>query len=263
MRGFADELAAASGLTVAYLIDERGGTVETDRPKIRLTQELCESIGLFCPGDFAWRCGDYGFYLARRQFPEASFYWQIEFDVRFRGPGLAAFFAACARDQADLLAADFGIAKRDWWWRMFAQARDVVPYRAFFPVTRLSAHAVDNLLAKRVAHSRQWLRRNHWPNDEAFVATTLAADGRLDVRDLKEVWPNLYDAATFTFTQPIKGEDLEIMPINERLIMYHPVLFGQDFADKLARLKIQVAVESILLRVRRKVYSKIARLRRW
>lgn len=234
---FADRLESASNLPVAFLFDGRGGSsLDTSRLQVALKEQDCSALGLFCPPDFAWRCGDYGFYIARKRFPDAASYWMIEYDVRFGGGKPEEFFSFFAEQTSvDLLAAYFQPVERSYWyWEGFARSRDHRPYRCLFPLVRLSPRAVDALLSKRVKHSRQLLRRNLWPNDESFVATTLA-NGDFTCRDLNDFGQTFYDEQTFSFERPIRGE--LFAPGHSGIMIYHPVLFGDSYSHKLAALE--------------------------
>ena len=262
IHAFADTLAAASGCTVAFVTDEdRGPTLPTDRPVAGVSVARCEALGLHCPADFAWKCGDYGYYVARARFPAATHFWMIEYDVRFAGGDVGSFFASFAtRPEVDFLAAFLGPATWDWHWAVTARARDVRPTRCLFPVTRLSARAIDALHAKRVAHGRRPLRRFLWPNDEALVATTLCHSDFTcrDLNDFVDVW---YDAQTFSFTQPIDG-DRFIEPSNG-LKLFHPVLYGEQYRRKLARLAEAQAPRAAMREAAVRIVAKINSLTSW
>jgi hypothetical protein len=82
----AEELAAASGQEVAFILDGRHPVKTfTPRPKIMLTADACSVLGLYCPSDFGWRCGDYGVYLARQRLPDVEHFWLVEDDIRIAG----------------------------------------------------------------------------------------------------------------------------------------------------------------------------------
>lgn len=251
-RAMADRLRIASGESVAMLVDERRGAIATDLPKIGLTDAACADLGLYTPSDFAWRCGDYGFYLARHLFPAETHYWMIEYDVRISGDA-ARFFATCATHPGvDLLAADVRPTARDWWWCANVAASDVQPHRCFFPVVRLSAQAVDILAAKRRAHSRRAFRRMLWPNDESFVATAAVAAG-LSIADLNSLGERFYDGETYSYTNVLDGELFVADDAEPRL--HHPVLFGEDLARKLRRLRDDHSAPTPL---RERAYRKFA-----
>ena len=232
---FADQIAAASGHPVAFVADERRGPIDPrGRVVVGLADRACAALGLHCPGDYAWKCGDYAYYLARRRFPEVRWFWMIEYDVRFHGGDLAEFFRFFdAQQSTDFIAPHLAAAGPEWFWTITARARDAAAWRCLFPVTRLSARAIDAALAKRVQHSRNPFRRLIWPNDEAFVATTLA-NGDFACRDFNAFGRSVYSEASFTFTEPIDGD--AFAPAGDALQMFHPVLYGQAYLRKKARL---------------------------
>jgi hypothetical protein len=239
----ADELALArrlqqaSAAPVALVADARSGAVDgTDPDVIALSSAACQALQLFCPPDFAWRCGDYGYYLARRRYPTTERFWLIETDVAIYGGETEAFFAFFAERarEVDLLAAQLRPADHSWYWTQSARARDVKAFRCLFPITRLSARAIDAALARRVSQGRWPQRRWLWPNDEALVATTLM-NGNFICRDFNDFGTPFYSDDSFFFGAPLQGERLRIDAPGPRLV--HPVLFGDAYAEKLAKLK--------------------------
>ncbi len=262
---FGQALGHASGRPTAFLVDERKGPVSVADSfgpvgKVSLTIGACRGLGLYCPPDFAWRCGDYGLYVARHQHPDVEHFWMIESDVRFLGGDIAGFFDFFARIEADLLAGQIQAATPDWYWSHHASARDCAPFRCFFPVTRFSARALDVLLAKRVEHSRRLTRRLLWPNDEAFVATTLHAAG-LICRDFNDFGRSFYDLKSFSFENVIDGHAFTAEA--PELRMYHPVLFGEAYARKLERLNAPRNLDTPTKRRIRRVLSEINRRTAW
>lgn len=227
---FAEDLAAGSGLPVAFVLDGRHPvTVESPRPKVMVTQATCEALGLYCPPDFAWRCGDYGIYLARAQFPDASHFWLLEYDIRLAGGPPSRFFETfAARPDIDLLACRYRAAGTDWDWYGNALGRGVKPHRCLFGVVRLSARAIDVLAEKRRMHGHSAQRRKTWPNDEGFVATTLS-NGDFLCQDINAFGREFYDDVTLSLTIPIRGETFTPDPSKPGARIYHPVLFGADF----------------------------------
>lgn len=262
VREFADTVAAASGHRVSFLLDERKGRAADDGTSIvGLTDEKCRGLGLFLPRDYAWRCGDYGYYLARQQYPQAGFIWMIEFDVRFTGDRIADFFADIAtKADVDFIATALMPADSDWYWTRTCLGRGVRPYRCLFPITRLSARAIDALLDRRRAQSRRFGRRALWPNDEAMVATTLA-NGDFVCRDFNDFDRPYYDAASFTFVEPIDGDAL--VPTSGPVRLLHPVLFGDAFVAKKNRLRAVDPPESRYERTVRRTLQRLNRMSRW
>ena len=259
---FAETLRVASGHAVSFVLDERHGpTPHLGQSVVGITDERCQALGLYCPPDYAWRCGDYGYYLARRALPAATHFWMIEYDVRFHGGSVADFFGRFAEHpEVDLLATFLGPAGWDWYWAITSRGRNVKPTRCLFPVTRLSSKAIDALLARRVAHSRNPLRRHLWANDEAMVATTLCHGGFV-CRDLNDFGDRWYDATTFTFTEPIDGDTFR--PDETGLQIYHPVLYGEQYRRKLARLKEVEAPRSAMQGYANRIVAKLNSLTPW
>lgn len=259
---FADDLHRASGHPVSFIADERRGPIDhRRRDVIGLTEAAFEAIGVHCPADFAWKCGDYGYYLARRRHPDVEHWWMIEYDVRFAGGDLAEFFAFFdAQRSADLVAPHLLPADADWFWTRTLRSRDARPYRCLFPVTRLTARAIDAALAKRVEHSGNRFRRLIWPNDEAFVATTLVHAG-LECRDFNSFGRTFYTSETFTFTEPIDGDAFDPHP--DGIHMYHPVLYGEAYTRKLVRLHAPQFVMSPFSRQVRRIARIVNTLSRW
>jgi len=232
---FADQLAEWSGLPVSYLVDERAGAVAVSgrHGKISLTPESCAALGLYCPPDFAWRCGDYGFYLARKLHPQISQFWMVESDVRIIGHRPAAFFEAFASDPADLVASYVEPAPDSWPWSRALKCRDRKVFKCFFPVVRLSAKAIDEMHAARRRHARRFSRRAFWANDEGFVATSVIGSGG-SWSDLNREGRRFYNEMEFSFDKIIDGDHLPQPSADARL--FHPVLSGEAMRLKRQRL---------------------------
>lgn len=260
-RAFAEELAA-TGEPFACVVDERTGPVDTSPwPKVSLTVPACEALGLFCTGDVGWRCGDYGFYLARRQFPDERYFWMIEPDVRFGGGTAGDLFAKFRTETADLIVADLRPADHTYFWEFTLIARGLRVHRCIFPLVRLSARAIDDLLPKRVTLSRSKHRQSEWPNDEVFVATMLANNPGMVCRDLNDFGETLWDPGTLTFWEPLNGEALPMR--QDRLTVYHPVLFGAEYRAKVTRVEAPQADRKLWRRVRRRLIREVNRRSRW
>lgn len=226
----AEQLAQFSGLSVCFLLDGRHPLlVETGHPKIMVSLEACRALKLYCPADFHWRCGDYGVYLARARFPAVKHFWLIEHDVRLAGGEVGGVFALFERHpEVDFLTTNYRPAAKDWYWFRSAAGKNIQAFKCLFTIVRLSARAIDHLLQKRQKQSRHALRRTSWPNDEAFVATTLGnAPANYLVRDINSFGRDLYSDETLSVTRKIRGEDFE--PLTTRTRIYHPVLFGEHY----------------------------------
>jgi hypothetical protein len=252
-------LSSLSGLPAVLVADGHHVAGYRDElPLISLTQQACSALGLYCPEDFAWRCGDYGYYLARERFPETQHFWMIETDVYFGQDAGRLFTFFASQLQVDFLCAQLKPAERSWFWIQTAAARNVQPFHCLFPVTRLSARAIDTTLRQRRLHSRSRLRRLLWPNDEALVATTLVNNG-FECRDFNDFGSRFYSHDTFSYWQPLDGERL---PDAQGVCMMHPVLSGPAYNAKLASR--QLPPRGLFERAwRRSVALLNRRLQRW
>jgi hypothetical protein len=186
----------------------------------------------------------------------------VEPDVRFGGGNAAGFFDKF-RDEAtaDFLAADLRPADRTYFWEFMITARDLNPWRCLFPVVRLSARALDYLLAKRRAFSRNTRRLQDWPNDESFVATLLANHPAMVCRDLNDGGACLYNEHTLSFWQVFDGD--QPLPDAGRLTIYHPVLFGAEYAAKRQRVNAPQPDRRLVRRIRRRVIREINKRTSW
>ena len=219
---FAQHLEHASGCPVVYVLDERHGPVsECEREKIGLTGQLIKGLGLYRPTDFTWRCGDYCYYAARAKYPRAQRFWLIEHDVRICRA--APFFEAVGTSTRDFLAVDLKPAALGWFWFSYTRNRDTEAWRCLFPVTRLTVGAIDLLYKVRREHSRQWLRKAAWPNDESFVATTISGSS-LSKADFNTVYENSWEPDSFRVGNATSGETLDLE--GESSALLHPILWG-------------------------------------
>ena len=248
LAAFAAQLRDWSGMPVAFIVDERKGvaTVPDWAAKVSLSERSCRELGLYCPKDFAWRCGDYGLYLARHANPDVDRFWLIENDVRITGTDPADFFAFFAARDEDFLASYIGPAPTDWYWHDSLLSRDRTPHKCFFPLCRISARALDGLLAARQSHSCSWSRRRFWPNDEGFVATGLIGDG-FACADFNDFGRRFYDTSAFHFETIADGDALPAC--QDAVCLLHPVLYGDALARKRARLLARHERPSALARL--------------
>jgi hypothetical protein len=256
-------LHEASGHPVTLLVDARFAEESAGLDMIPVERAKLEAMGLYCPNNFAWRCGDYGFYLARLRHPEARHFWMIEHDVRFSEHGLPDFFRRFDEESADLLVTRFSPAEPNWYWTAAASARDARPYRCLFPISRVSAGAIDILLSKRRSHSADPLRRLFWPNDEVFVATTLHGAG-LHCRDFNDFGAPVHDEQSFGFFEPIDGEHFQReLALRPGFRIFHPVLFGEEYERKVRKLNDYAERSERWKRLRNGVLGRINGFRLW
>ena len=204
LRAFAERLRAGSAFDVFIVADETRGPLDCgDVPKISLTTSTLASLGLYVGApDLLWRCGDYGLYAARRSLPAYEAFWMIEPDVRLNADQPCDVLARFPGPEAvDFLAGRLRPAEADWDWAAMMDPTAGPVWRCLFSLARLSAAAIDVLYDARrcltARHLSQGKDPAAWPNDEAFVASTLARSG-LVCRDLND-FGQVYDDAGFSF----------------------------------------------------------------
>jgi hypothetical protein len=231
---FAGRLQVQSGHAVQVLADESQSVLETAPfGKVSMSPAIARAMNLPTPRDFAWRCGDYGFYAARRALPSVDRFYMIEPDVRFAVPDEGRIFARLDAMEADFLAPHVALADRAHFW--YPTMRWLTPrvYNCAFAFCRMSAEAADLCLAERRRIAAFLPARLMWPNDETFVATTLKRLGRT-VHDVNESGSALCTPESFGFAEVHRGEAIEAMAPDG--LIYHPVLWGADYARKTQRI---------------------------
>ncbi|MYL98716.1 hypothetical protein GR702_13180 [Novosphingobium sp. FGD1] len=199
---------------------------------VRVNAAVYRQLGLYVSDDFGWRCGDYGFYAARKQYPEIRFFWMVEYDVLFSFRRASEFFDRFkALEDAPCIIADFGPAPPSWWWYRSKVLHDRKVSHFFFPVSRMSSGAIDQLeAARRQLASTFDVQHDLWLNDEAVVAY-LASERHLKATDLNALG-TVYQKSSYRFDWPINSELIEGKILN--LIM-HPVLDASELQTKAKR----------------------------
>jgi hypothetical protein len=230
-----DRYAALSDTNVLIVCDERRGPVDMGgRHKIGYDVPKLRDLGLLPHPKCGWRCGDYAYYVARQAFPGYDFYWLTEPDVWVNTAELADVMAEFSASTADFLAARLRPAHAGWDWHRTMANRYAQVYGCIFPITRLSARAIDHAHAARRA-ARQLPSEQvfaTWPNDEVFVATELM-NHNFACADLNDVRPGTYTDHSLRTGLPHDREDLLSRPPDG--LIYHPVRdFTAWFAENAA-----------------------------
>ena len=229
----ARRLEKMAGCPVCLAMDETRGIVPVpdDLLKLSITDDMVASLGVLRSEGYNWRCGDYPFYLARRQFPRARWFWQLEPDVRINFADEGAFFRNyAAHPEIDFLAAYLAEADKEWGWRSAMEPFAPRVFRCFFPVVRLSAPAIDHLLSRRQELTPLFEGNRPsgmWPNDEAFTASELA-NGNWRCADLN-FDGTVYGPDCFEYYRAF-SESFFIAADNR---LYHSVRHGADFVTRL------------------------------
>lgn len=234
---WADTLHADTGLEVVFAADEQKNNLDfPDRfVKLSVTSPSVQQLGLTVTPDFAWRCGDYCFYLAHEHFRDASFFWLIEPDVFLNFSNYLKFFCPFeAEVDVDFIAPGYRKAETSWMWGTFMEPVQTPVYACLFPIVRLSAQAVRVTYASRRKIADKYKDKHsfdQFPNDESFVATTLTHAG-LVCRNLNDFNRKLYAyGTTFVNGRVLSAKKLQTMP-NDNLV-YHPVRSGMSFEKKM------------------------------
>jgi hypothetical protein len=239
---FAERLAAPGILDVYALADETRAALDfAGLPKVSLTAETVAGLGLYGEApNLLWRCGDYGLYAARKALPQYDAFWMIEPDVRLKSDRPCDILTRFPDPEAaDFLAGRLRPAEADWDWGAAMAVHGQPVWRCLFAVVRLSARAIDHLHLERrrlsALHAAGGLDPAAWPNDEAFVASSMARSG-LAMHDLND-FGQVYDEAGFSFWFPVSERELEATGREDWI--YHPVLSGQAYFIKLCRLAVR------------------------
>ena len=228
---FARSLHGRSSYNIVFAVDETQGSVDTfEFDKIVLTREAFDVLNIFNQvDDIFWRCGDYCLYLARKRYPDCEKFWLIEYDVTINRADPLSFFVEIdeAHDH-DFLSAHFRKAEDSWTWGHPMRDYSNNVYRAYFPLVRLTARALDFAMAERARVTegfRQILRERHleWPNDESFIATTLHNNG-FRCSDYNELGKYYSDN---TFWMSVLIHPTKLPPYDN--MIYHAVRTGKQY----------------------------------
>ncbi len=217
-----DLYAGLDGMDVVFCVDERAGEVDfCARPKVGFDSRTLRGLGLYAHPNCGWRCGDYFYYVIRTARPDYDFYWMVEPDVRINTNNLAAFMATFAAQKHDFLAPQFGPRNNQWGWTRTILPTGMAPHGCLYPITRLSARAIDHMFAVRRAHSadERLANADSWPNDEVFTASVLEAGG-FSCADINQLRP-CTSAASLNVGAVTDSAVLEANAPDE--MIYHPV----------------------------------------
>ena len=233
-RTLMNRLQSVRGHSVVVAIDESRGSIDVSPfNKISVTRDSCTQLGLYCSLDFAWRNGDYVFYLARKKYPAEQYFWMLEPDVEHSFASDSALFEHFdTQTDVDLLTPYFCASTTGWWWHQTARARPTGVKRALFCIVRISAQAIDLCLRERQNRRFSLRERLLWPNDEVFVATETVYAG-LTAADLNDFDPPAYTPDTLSFSNPIDGTDNTFRQLPNTI--YHPVLYGDAYRKRIER----------------------------
>jgi hypothetical protein len=218
-----DRYSSVGNFDVTFCCDEREREVDPGgRAKIGFSDATLAGLGLFPHPHSGWRCGDYFYYVARKNFGQYRYYWMIEPDVWIHTEDLDAFFAQFRDHQSDLLATKFG--PRDWKWGWYGTVSQHYKqvYGCVFPISRLSGAAIDFCFNARKTATASMAPEDFrsWPNDEAFVANELVNAG-FHCEDLNAPERTVYTLKTFA--NAALFDDRVLFSSQPDGMIYHPV----------------------------------------
>jgi hypothetical protein len=242
-------IAREAGYDFCIAIDTSFGVPENwSDPIVHVNDHAYSVNGLYHRGFNAkWQCGDYALYLAYTKFPNYDFYWMIEHDVFFNfGDLKRVFFEFDKWTRCDFLTVDLAKQLPDWHWFAASKIWYDTPWKCVFPVARFSRGATEHLFSRRIFHStilKQELSQSGgifygkgpeqiWPNDEAFVASTLKS-GKFVCRDINDLGEKLYDKASFGFNMYFSLEDMVSKEHANKIC--HSVLDQEELLNKKQR----------------------------
>jgi hypothetical protein len=238
----AEYLNSFAGHELILLADETSGEIGNIAGirKIAITTDKVKDLIVDNTAEAVANCRDYGLYVARRFLPRARNYWLIDPNVVINMKSAAEFFEPFQQTDEDFITSYYHEVEGDWWsWSASMKPYSARVYQCFFPINRFSGSAIDLLYRSRLALRNQFKCRKKdgytgmWPNDEAFVATTLSVKG-LQCVDMKFIRNGLYAANEFSFEVPQSRSYIQECGFNGRL--YYPVLQGEGFHNRLLNL---------------------------
>ena len=239
----AERVEAAFGGPVHFVADESHGPVDTGRfARIGLTRKRVRSLIVGrVPGGWGWQCGDVFLYAAREALPHATAFAMIEGDV-FLSEAAAERLARLFQSRTeDVLVAQLG--HRDpphLYARDLERLGEDNSVTCFFPVTRVSAHAVDEMQALRQRERSQNLKLN----DEAILAS-IAHRSSFASANLTQIAEDLFDPTGFTPERTQLFEFLREAHVDPRIL--HPV---RNVDALLAKIEQMGAVRNLRRRYR-------------
>lgn len=229
-------LRAGFGDDIVLCFDAQNGPPPPGFPKtVAMTPALLKEMGLIFPEDWAWRCGDFCHYAAARAYPDYDHYWLFEPDVAFNQVTVSEFLAATDASDADFLASASGPANKNWPHAASVLTMFPKAHQCFFPITRLSARAIAALLPQRIALAQHWqaqgLHKTLYANDEAFVATAIAATAGLRFEAFRALAPGFFtnNPPLFSWRRSVMDVDMPHLPPG----ILHPVMDKATFEARI------------------------------
>lgn len=194
-----------------------------------------EDLGLAAVRDWGWRCGDYFQIAAANAFPEFEYFWMVEPDVFFNVQDINSFFKPLEERNDDFLACGYGPRRANWIFYRSVSFHFERVFGCLFPLTRISARAVEKVHEDRQNYSHVWSNlpkpeRPVFANDESLVCSSIESAGFL-ATSIETILPDLFRKRRETFTSKrlIVREDVCSKPES----VLHPVVRSVDLSKKI------------------------------
>jgi hypothetical protein len=218
------QLQPIFGDDLCVVFHNRPADVVPPIPVVDLTDDWLRSEGLRALRDYGWRCGDYFLYALRQARPDYDHYWLIEPDVFFAGDA-AGFFSRAGAIEADLAGVRLELLPSNH--RFAREMEGLLPWKAVFALTRMSARAADKLMALRQIYCARAIVQRYFANDETFCYSNVMADPDLMVVDLRVAVPEWFAGDKF-HADPDMLFDLVSNELGPEI--FHPVRIRAQFA---------------------------------
>jgi hypothetical protein len=221
------QLQPIFGDDLCVVFHNRSADIVPPIPVVDLTDDWLRAQGLRVLRDYGWRCGDYFLYALRQARPEYDNYWLVEPDVFFAGSA-TDFFARAASVTADL--AGVGLEQLPSQHRFAREMDGLPPWKAVFALTRISARAIDRLMALRQFYCARAIQPRYFANDETFCYSLVMADPHLTAADLRVAVPEWFSGDQFHADPDVL---FDLVSHETGPEVFHPVRTRAQFARAL------------------------------
>ncbi|MCG3268228.1 hypothetical protein [Yoonia sp. I 8.24] len=168
------------------------------------------------PKDWGWLCGDFCYYAARAEAPDASWYVLIESDVFVT---LDAAQGLASQSDADALACSLGHTDAPKIYSKDLEHLGITSHcGCIFAATCIRDHVIDKMLSLRTQAQRAGHCRI---NDEAVMAGALISNV-LSFEDLFHSLPDLFSPNYFKTNPPHLYEAMPTAEANQSVV--HPTI---------------------------------------
>ncbi len=221
----------SQGAAFVVLMDETRGPVPAGNFVTVTHNDDFSDFGLpaYPEDESLWHNADYPLYRLRRQYPEATHYAMVEYDVAVN-TDIMPMLRQAQQEAVDLIAADLGPADPQWVWYNTVGNYYRTPLRAFIPFLVVSARGVDKMYQERrriaaVYDAAGGTHKMSWPFCEAFIPSAIASLENASLRNL----------AAFVRLPSFKHrpeEHIDDPAMNHPGTVCHPVAGGALFVNR-------------------------------